>query len=66
MSVLSVRGASVRYGGGRHAITAVDGVDLDIAAGSVLGLVGESGSGKSTLAKAIVGLAPLASGTISH
>jgi len=65
LSVLSIRGASVRYGAGRHAITAVDAVDLDIAAGSVLGLVGESGSGKSTLAKAIVGLAPLASGTIT-
>jgi peptide/nickel transport system ATP-binding protein len=65
LSVLSIRGASVHYGAGRHAITAVDAVDLDIAAGSVLGLVGESGSGKSTLAKAIVGLAPLASGTIT-
>jgi peptide/nickel transport system ATP-binding protein len=65
LSVLSIRSASVTYGAGRHAVTAVDGVDLDIAAGSVLGLVGESGSGKSTLAKAIVGLAPLDSGTIT-
>jgi peptide/nickel transport system ATP-binding protein len=65
VSVLSIRDLSVRYGAGRHSITAVDRVDLDIPAGSVLGLVGESGSGKSTLAKAIVGLAPAAAGTIT-
>jgi peptide/nickel transport system ATP-binding protein len=65
VSALSIRDVSVRYGAGQRAITAVDRVDLDIAAGSVLGLVGESGSGKSTLAKAIVGLAPLAHGTIT-
>jgi ABC-type multidrug transport system ATPase subunit len=31
---------------------------------SVVGLLGESGSGKSTLGKAVVGLAPIAAGTI--
>lgn len=38
--------------------TAVDGVGLDIPAGTVTGLVGESGSGKSTLARAVAGLTP--------
>ena len=37
---------------------AVDGVDLDIRAGEVLGLVGESGSGKSVTALSILRLIP--------
>src|SRR5262249_60028877 len=56
--LLSVRGLSVRYAGaGRGAapVTAVDGVDLELAAGEALGLVGESGCGKSSLARALTG-----------
>ncbi|MDM7890419.1 ABC transporter ATP-binding protein [Curtobacterium caseinilyticum] len=45
--------------------TAVDGVDLTVAAGSRLGIVGESGSGKSTLVRLLAGLEAPTAGTVS-
>lgn len=36
----------------------LDGVDLDVAQGRIVGLVGESGCGKSTLVKAVLGALP--------
>ncbi|MET0673741.1 MAG: ABC transporter ATP-binding protein [Microbacterium pygmaeum] len=57
--LLSVRGITKRYG----ATVALDGIDLDVGRGEVLGLVGESGSGKTTLGRVIAGLAR-AEGTI--
>jgi dipeptide transport system ATP-binding protein len=52
MSLLEVRNLRVSFGG----FTAVDGVDLDVAAGELLGIVGESGSGKSVSMMAVMGL----------
>lgn len=44
---------------------ALKGVNLEVQSGDSFGLVGESGSGKSTLLKAIAGLVPAKSGTIT-
>ncbi len=43
---------------------ALQGVDLQLDSG-VLSVVGRNGMGKTTLCKAILGLVPVASGTIS-
>ncbi|PRY17182.1 dipeptide ABC transporter ATP-binding protein [Kineococcus rhizosphaerae] len=65
-AVLDVRGLSVVYGArwGSPGLRALDGVDLHVAPGEVLGLVGESGSGKSTLAGVVNGLVRPSAGTV--
>ena len=45
-----------RFGSGDRVARAVDGVDLTVATGEIVGLVGESGCGKTTLARIAVGL----------
>ena len=45
-------------------IKAVDGVDLEIEKGEILGLVGESGCGKSTLSRSIMQLIPATDGKV--
>ncbi|MBR0645790.1 ABC transporter ATP-binding protein [Plastoroseomonas hellenica] len=53
-------GAPVR----EEIVHAVDGVDLSIAKGEVVGLVGESGCGKSTLGRMVAGILPPSDGTV--
>ncbi|RYE79942.1 MAG: ABC transporter ATP-binding protein [Myxococcales bacterium] len=52
------------FGLGERTVKAVDGINLKLHRGEVLGLVGESGSGKSTLGRALLGLAPATGGRI--
>ncbi|WP_025134252.1 ABC transporter ATP-binding protein [Leucobacter sp. PH1c] len=63
--LLSARDVVVEYGSRRHPNRVLHEVSLDVGAGECVGLVGESGSGKSTLGKAILGLVPVASGSIT-
>ncbi len=46
--LLSLRAVSKVYGQGGAAVRALDGIDLDIAAGEFVAITGASGSGKST------------------
>src|SRR5207302_2517183 len=58
--VLECRGVVKRFGG----IHAVDGVDLELHQGEILGLIGQNGAGKTTLFDCISGFLPTDAGTV--
>ncbi len=64
-SLLFVRGLKTEFSTARGVVHAVDGVDLEIGKGEVLGLVGESGCGKSVTALSIMYLIPQPPGRIA-
>ena len=49
----------------RPAVRAVDGMDLTVRAGEVLGVAGVQGNGQTELIEAIMGLRPVLAGTVS-
>src|SRR5271163_347997 len=53
-----------RADGGEHLV--LDGVDLEVAQGQIVGLLGRTGSGKSTLLRLIAGLALPSGGTVTY
>src|SRR5262249_29964857 len=58
--VIEARGVTKQYG----ALTALQGVDLRIASGEIVGLVGDNGAGKSTLIKILSGAIQPTSGEL--
>ena len=56
MALLEIQGLTVAFGTDAAPFLAVDGVDLAVDAGEIMGCVGESGSGKSVTALALMGL----------
>ena len=59
--MLEVRDLSITFGG----VQALRGVDLDVEAGSVVGLIGPNGAGKTTLFECIAGFTKPTAGTVT-
>jgi branched-chain amino acid transport system ATP-binding protein len=58
--VLDLQGLTKHFGG----VRAVDGIDLAVACGQIVGLIGPNGSGKSTIVNLICGLLPPTAGRV--
>ena len=57
-ALLNINNLRIAFPGPKRGLAAVEGLDLEIQAGEVLGLVGESGCGKTLTALSILGLLP--------
>ncbi|MDJ0823953.1 MAG: ATP-binding cassette domain-containing protein [Rhodobacter sp.] len=61
MALLELNGLEKSFG----AVQVLNGVDLAVEAGEVVGLVGDNGAGKSTLMKTVTGVYPVDNGRVS-
>ena len=59
--LLAVRGLVKRFGG----VTALHGVDIEVADGELVGLIGPNGSGKTTLVNCVSGVLKPTEGTVT-
>jgi len=64
LDIHDVRQSFPRADGGEHLV--LDGINLELAQGQIVGLLGRTGSGKSTLLRLIAGLEPPSGGTITY
>jgi NitT/TauT family transport system ATP-binding protein len=64
LDIHDLRQSFPRADGGEHLV--LEGVNLEIAQGQIVGLLGRTGSGKSTLLRLIAGLAEPAAGTVNY
>jgi NitT/TauT family transport system ATP-binding protein len=65
-AVLGVRGLRKAFSAAGATTVALNGVDLDVEAGSFVSIVGPSGCGKSTLLQIMAGLTSATSGDVFH
>ena len=56
--VIETRGLTKQYGG----VRALDGLDLQVPAGSIYGFLGRNGAGKTTTIRTLMGMASATSG----
>jgi len=64
LDIRALRQTFPRADGGE--LLVLDGIDLQLAQGQIVGLLGRTGSGKSTLLRSIAGLMPPSAGSITY
>jgi NitT/TauT family transport system ATP-binding protein len=64
LDIHALRQTFPRADGGEHLV--LDGIELKLMEGQIVGLLGRTGSGKSTLLRSIAGLMPAAAGSITY